>query len=261
MKALGTAATGMLAQQTNVDVIANNIANANTTGFKAGRAAFQDLIYQTQRREGAATGENGTTRPVSVDIGLGVQAAGVTRLSTQGGLVDTGNSLDMAIDGRGFFTITMPDGSSAYTRAGNFTLSPEGELVTLDGFLIQPEIVVPENTTEIEISADGIIQAYVGDEAQPQELGQITLATFINEAGLKAIGRNLLIETAASGEVTLSQPGGDGIGLIQQRYLESSNVDPVKQITDLITAQRTYEMNSKSMTAANEMMQSTNQIR
>jgi flagellar basal-body rod protein FlgG len=155
----------------------------------------------------------------------------------------------------------MPDGSSAYTRAGNFTLSPEGELVTLDGFLIQPEIVVPENTTEIEISADGIIQAYVGDEAQPQELGQITLATFINEAGLKAIGRNLLIETAASGEVTLSQPGGDGIGLIQQRYLESSNVDPVKQITDLITAQRTYEMNSKSMTAANEMMQSTNQIR
>jgi flagellar basal-body rod protein FlgG len=261
MKALGTAATGMLAQQTNVDVIANNIANANTTGFKAGRAAFQDLIYQTHRREGSATGEGGTTRPVSVDIGLGVQAAGVTRLSTQGGLVDTGNSLDMAIDGRGFFTITMPDGSNAYTRAGNFTLSPEGELVTLDGFLVQPEVVVPENTTEIEISADGIIQAYVGDEAQPQELGQITLATFINEAGLKTIGRNLLTETAASGEVTLSQPGEDGIGLIQQRYLESSNVDPVKQITDLITAQRTYEMNSKSMTAANEMMQSTNQIR
>lgn len=261
MKALGTAATGMLAQQTNVDVIANNIANANTTGFKAGRAAFQDLIYQTNRREGAAVGEGGGARPVSVDIGLGVQTAGVTRLNTQGGLTETGNQLDLAIDGRGYFVVTRPDGTNAYTRAGNFTLSPEGELVTLDGYLVQPEIVIPENTTEIEIGLDGIIQAYVGDDAEPQELGQFNLATFINDGGLKPIGNNLFLETAASGEAALDQPGAESIGLLRQKYLEASNVDPVKQITDLITAQRTYEMNSKTMTAADQMMQTTNQIR
>ena len=261
MKALGTAATGMLAQQTNVDVIANNIANANTTGFKAGRATFQDLIYQSLRREGAVTGEGGSTRPVSVDIGLGVQTAGVMRLNTQGGLIETGNPLDMAIDGRGYFVIERPDGTNAYTRAGNFTLSPEGEVVTLDGFRVLPEIVVPDNTTEIEVTADGTIQAYVGDETATQELGRVTLATFVNDAGLKPIGNNLLIETAASGEVTISEPGEEGIGLIIHKYLEGSNVDPVKQITDLITAQRTYEMNSKSMMAADEMMQTANQIR
>jgi flagellar basal-body rod protein FlgG len=261
MKALGTAATGMLAQQTNVDVIANNIANANTTGFKAGRATFQDLIYQSLRREGAVTGEGGSTRPLSVDIGLGVQTAGVMRLNTQGGLIETGNQLDMAIDGQGYFVIERPDGSNAYTRAGNFTLSPEGEVVTLDGFRVLPEVVVPDNTTGIEVTADGTIQAYVGDETTPQELGRVTLATFVNDAGLKPIGNNLLIETAASGEVTISEPGEEGIGLIIHKYLEGSNVDPVKQITDLITAQRTYEMNSKSMTAADEMMQTANQIR
>jgi len=260
MKALGTAATGMLAQQTNVDVIANNIANANTTGFKAGRAAFQDLIYQSLRREGAATGE-GAMRPQAVDIGLGVQAAGVSRLNTQGGLTETGNQLDMAIDGRGYFVITRPDGTNAYTRDGSFTLSAEGEVVTLDGNLVEPAIVVPENTTQIEVSQDGIVQAYVGGEMEPQELGQINLATFINDAGLKPIGNNLFLQTEASGEAILAEPGEEGIGIVRHQYLEASNVDPVKQMTDLITAQRTYEMNSKTMTAADEMLQTTNQIR
>lgn len=260
MKALSTAATGMLAQQKNVDVISNNIANANTTGFKAGRAAFQDLVYQSLKREGTLNGD-GTSRPVGVDIGLGVQTAGVTRLNTQGGFTETGNHFDMAIEGRGYFVVTMPDGNNAYTRAGNFRLSAEGEVVTLDGHLLQPEIVVPENTTEISISADGIIQAFVGDEVEPQELGQINLATFINDAGLKPIGNNLLLESGASGEAVFAQPGEEGIGLIRQGYLENSNVDPVKQITDLITAQRTYEMNSKAMAAADQMMQTTNQIR
>jgi flagellar basal-body rod protein FlgG len=261
MKALGTAATGMLAQQKNVEVIAHNIANANTTGFKAGRAAFQDLLYQTHRREGSATGQDGGARPQGVDIGLGVQAAGVNRLNTQGGLTETGNDLDMAIDGRGYFVITQADGTNAYTRDGNFTLSAEGEVVTLSGMRIEPAIVVPENTTKIAVSQTGIVQAYVGGEVEPQEIGQINLATFINEGGLKPIGNNLMLQTTASGEALLTQPGEEGVGIIRNQYLEASNVDPVKQVTDLITAQRTYEMNSKVMTAADQMQQSTNQIR
>lgn len=261
MKALGIAATGMGAQQLNVEVIANNIANANTIGFKAGRASFQDLIYQSIAREGAPTSLDGTMRPVAIDIGLGVQAAGVKRLHTQGGLTQTGNDLDLAIEGRGYFVIEMPDGTEAYTRDGSFSLSPEGEIVTYDGYRLSPGIVVPENTSKIEISNTGTVSAYTGTDTVPQELGEITLAEFINEAGLRAQGDNLYLESAASGPAVIGPAGEDGMGLMRQGFTEASNVDTVKQITDLIVAQRTYEMNSKAITTADQMLQTINQIR
>lgn len=261
MKALGIAATGMQAQQTNVDVISNNIANANTTGFKSGRAAFQDLIYETQRREGALTADDGTLRPVGVDIGLGVQTTGVVRLSTQGGLKATENQLDVAIDGRGFFMVNRPDGGIAFTRDGSFQLSPEGQLVTFDGHELDPGITVPENTVNIEINQEGLVMAYVENDPQPVELGEITMATFINEAGLKPIGNNLLVETAASGEAQIANAGEDGMGILRQGYLESSNVNVIEQITQLITAQRAYEMNSKAIQTADQMMQTSNQLK
>ena len=260
MKTLGIAATGMQAQQVNVDVIANNIANANTTGFKVGRAVFQDLIYQTMQREGAAN-PDGTVRPVGVDIGLGVQAAGVVRLNTQGGMLQTDNQLDLAIEGDGYLIVTRPDGTEAYTRAGSLMLSPEGEIVTLDGNLIEPAMVVPENTTDVEITPEGLVLAYTPDAIEPEEIGQLTLATFINDAGLKPIGNNLLLETVASGEPFIGNPGEEAVGIVRQGFLEGSNVDPIKQMTDLITAQRTYEMGAKALKAADEMMQTANQIR
>ncbi|WP_134680638.1 flagellar basal-body rod protein FlgG [Paracoccus ravus] len=261
MKALGTSATGMLAQQRNVDVIANNIANANTTGFKAGRAVFSDLVYQTMSREGEITSNAGTMTPVAMDIGLGVRSTGVMRLAEQGGLSETGNDLDLAIDGKGFFVVNRPDGTVAYTRAGNFGRSAEGEIVTHDGFQLDPGIVIPEGTREISISATGFVSAYVGNETEAEVLGQVTLATFVNEAGLKSIGDNLLLETEASGDPILGVAGDEGFGVMIQRYVEASNVDTVAQMTALIMAQRTYEMNSKTMTAADQMLQTANQIR
>jgi flagellar basal-body rod protein FlgG len=261
MKALGIAASGMLAQQTNVDVIANNIANANTSGYKAGRAAFQDLIYESQRREGALAADDGAARPVGVDIGLGVATAGVVRLNTQGGLTETGNQLDIAIQGRGHFQITMPDGSTAYTRAGNFSLSPEGTIITLDGYELDPGIVVPEEATAVEISPDGIVSAVIPGAVALQELGEITLASFINEAGLRPIGNNLSVETVASGEAIVAQAGDEGFGTLRQKYLETSNVNIIQQLTELITAQRAYEMNSKAITTADQMMQTATNLR
>lgn len=261
MKTLGIAATGMLAQQTNVDVIANNIANANTTGFKSGRAAFQDLIYQTMQREGALTSEDGTSRPVGTDIGLGVQAAGVIRLNSQGGLIQTENPLDLAIEGRGYFILNRPDGLQAYTRAGSFQLSSEGQLVALNGYEVEPAIVIPENTRQVEINQQGLVMAYVENDPTPVELGQITMATFLNEAGMKPIGDNLLEATTASGEATEVVPGDPGIGMVRQGFLEASNVNIIQQITDLISAQRAYEMNSKAIETADQMMSTVNQIK
>jgi flagellar basal-body rod protein FlgG len=261
MKALGIAATGMLAQQTNVDVIANNIANANTTGFKSGRAAFQDLIYQSVNSAGALTSEEGTARPVGTDIGLGVQAAGVIRHNTQGGLVQTENQLDMAIDGNGYFIVNRPDGTQAYTRDGNFQLSGEGQLVTLNGYEVEPAIVVPELTRQVEINQNGVVMAYIENEAEPVELGQVTLATFLNQAGLKPMGDNLLAATPASGEPVEATPGEPGVGVTRQGYLENSNVNIIQQITDLISAQRAYEMNSKAIETADQIMTTTNQIK
>ncbi|OOY22217.1 flagellar basal-body rod protein FlgG [Thioclava sp. DLFJ5-1] len=261
MRALGIAATGMLAQQTNVDVISNNIANANTTGYKSSRAAFQDLVYQSLQREGSLTSADGTARPVGVDIGLGVQSAGVVRLNTQGGLVQTENQLDLAIDGGGYFTLNMPDGSQAYTRAGTFQLSPEGQIVSLDGYEVAPGINVPANTTNVEINQQGLVMAYVGKDPTPVQIGQITMSTFVNEAGMKPLGNNLLQATTASGDPTEALPGDPGVGILRQGYLESSNVNIIQQITDLISAQRAYEMNSKAIETADQMMSTSNQIK
>ncbi|WP_341212414.1 flagellar basal-body rod protein FlgG [uncultured Limimaricola sp.] len=261
MKALGIAATGMLAQQTNVDVISNNIANANTTGFKSSRAAFQDLIYETVRREGSLTSEAGTARPTGVDIGFGVETAGTVRLNTQGGLMATENQLDLAIDGRGFFAVNLPDGGQAYTRDGAFQLSSEGQLVTMQGYELDPGIVVPDNTTQVEISEQGVVMAYVGGDPTPVELGRITMSTFTNEAGMRQLGSNLLEATTASGDAVPANPGDEGIGILRQGYLENSNVNIIQQITDLISAQRAYEMNSKSLETADQMMTAANQIK
>ncbi len=261
MKALGIAATGMLAQQNNVDVISNNIANANTTGFKSSRAAFQDLIYETVSREGAQTSEQGTVRPTGVDIGLGVQTAGTVRLNTQGGLASTENSLDVAIDGKGYFVVNTPDGGRAYTRDGAFQLSAQGQLVTLQGYEVDPGIVIPDNTQNVEISEQGVVMAYVEGDPAPVEVGQITLATFINEAGLRPLGNNLLEGTVASGDPISANPGEPGVGILRQGYLENSNVNIIQQITDLISAQRAYEMNSKTIETADQMMTTANQVR
>ena len=261
MKALGIAATGMLAQQTNVDVISNNIANANTTGFKSSRAAFQDLIYETVKRGGAVTSDQGTSRPTGVDIGLGVQTAGTIRLNTQGGLLDTKNQLDMAIDGRGYFTINLPDGSLAYTRDGAFQLSAEGTIVNLQGYELSPGLTVPDNTVNIDVSDQGTVMAFIENDPDPVELGQITMTTFTNDAGLRALGDNLLQSTASSGDPIQANPGDPGVGIIRQGFLENSNVDIIQQITALISAQRAYEMNSKTIETADQMMSAANQIK
>lgn len=261
MKALGIAATGMMAQQTNVDVISNNIANASTTGFKSARASFQDLLYENLAREGAPTSDQGTYLPVGIDVGLGVRTAGTVRLNAQGGLAQTENQTDIAIEGRGYFVVNHPDGNTVYTRDGSFRLNAEGQIVTQQGYEVNPGVVVPEDTTRVEIGETGIVSAYIGSEPVPVELGQLTLATFINDAGMRPLGNNLLAATVASGDATLNNPGDPAVGILRQGYLESSNVNIIQQITDLIAAQRAYEMNSKSIETADQMMSTANQIR
>ena len=260
MRAMNIAATGMLAQQTNVEVIANNIANQNTTGFKRQRAEFQDLLYQTERRAGAQSSDTGTIVPVGVQIGIGVKTAAVYRVTTQGNLTTTSNPLDVAIQGRGFFQILQPDGTTAYTRAGSFQLSPTGQVVTADGFTVQPGITVPQNTVAISINASGQVQAQVAGQTAPQTVGQFQLANFPNEAGLEALGNNLFLETPASGQPITGNPTSIGFGSLTQGLLETSNVDIVSEITNLITAQRAYEMNSKVIQTTDQMMTSLNQI-
>ncbi|WP_242220287.1 flagellar basal-body rod protein FlgG [Shinella zoogloeoides] len=251
MKALAIAATGMNAQQTNLEVIANNIANINTTGFKRARAEFSDLLYQTERAAGVPNRANQAVVPEGAIIGLGVKTAAVRNLHLQGGLVSTGNSFDLALIGRGWFQIEASDGSTLYTRAGAFNTNAEGQLVTLDGYTVVPGITVPQDATEVTVTRSGQVFATVA--GQQQDLGQITLANFVNEAGLEPLGENLYRETAASGPANVGAPDEAGFAYIQQNYLEASNVDPVKEITDLISAQRAYEMNSKIIQAADEM--------
>jgi flagellar basal-body rod protein FlgG len=251
MKALAIAATGMNAQQTNLEVIANNIANINTTGFKRARAEFSDLLYQTERAAGVPNRANQAVVPEGAIIGLGVKTAAVRNLHLQGGLTSTGNSFDLALIGRGWFQIEAADGTTLYTRAGAFNTNAEGQLVTLDGYTVVPGINVPADATEVTVSKSGQVYATVAGEQQ--ELGQITLANFVNEAGLEPLGENLYRETAASGAANVGAPDEAGFAYIQQNYLEASNVDPVKEITDLISAQRAYEMNSKIIQAADEM--------
>lgn len=261
MKALSIAASGMNAQQLRVEVISNNIANSATTGFKAGRAAFADLTYQSMDREGTLNGQNGSVRPIGIDIGMGVQTAGVVRLHSQGTLEQTSNPLDIAIQGKGYFVVNRPDGSIAFTRDGSFQISPEGEIVTIHGHQIDPGIVVPDDALSVEINEEGVIMAYLPGDMEPEELGQLTLATFVNDAGLKTIGDNLMMETAASGEAMIGNPGDEGYGGVKQGWLEASNVSVVEQITSLIEAQRGYEMNSKTVRTVDEMMSSANQIK
>ena len=257
MRALSIASTGMLAQQTNVEVIANNLANMNNTGFKQQRAEFQDLLYQNIQTPGAQTSDTGAVAPNGIRIGAGVKTAAIYRVTTQGDLKNTSNPYDVAVQGAGYFRIQMADGTDAYTRAGNFSLSPQGQLVTQQGLVVQPGIAIPQNTISVSINAQGQVNATVAGNATPQTVGQLELTRFPNEAGLNAQGDNLFLETPASGSPQAGVPGTPGYGTIQQGFLETSNVNSVDEITALITAQRAYEMNSKVISAADQMLQNT----
>ena len=253
MRALAIAATGMSAQERNIEVIANNVANINTTGFKRSRAEFTDLIYQNERLQGVASRGKDATVPEGAQIGLGVRTAAIRSVNIQGSLTSTGNSLDMSINGRGWFQVATPAGDTVYTRDGAFNVNAQGQLVTGDGLLVTPNIVVPINATAVNVSQTGVVSASVAGQTAPQTLGQLTLAHFVNDAGMLALGGNLFQQTAASGQPNVGVPGDTAFGIIQQGYLESSNVDPVSEITNLISAQRAYEMNSKVIQAADQM--------
>ena len=254
MRALNTAASGMSAQQTAVDVIAHNLANVNTTGFRKNRAEFEDLIYQNIRTPGGTTGE-GLKLPTGIQIGEGVRLVSTTQIHMQGSLLQTGNSLDLAIEGAGFFKITRPGGEIAYTRAGNFKLDADARLVTVDGYEIDPPISIPTNATSLTVSPDGTVSVTVPDSTATQEVGKIQLANFLNPAGLLAIGRTLYTPTDASGEAIEADPGTEGLGTIAQGFLEASNVDVVNEMIDLIASQRAYEVNQRVITTADEMLQ------
>ncbi len=254
MRALAISATGMAAQQLNVEVIANNIANINTTGFKRARAEFTDLLYQIDRMPGTAARGGESTVPEGTQLGLGVRTAAIRKLHAQGALAQTGNRLDLALTGRGWFQVTGPEGETLYTRAGAFNRDANGRLVTVDGLAVQPEITIPPEAIDVIVNARGEVFARLADQAELQPLGQIALATFVNDAGLEPLGNNLFRPTQASGAAVVGNPGDPGFGEVRQGYLESSNVDAVKEITELITAQRAYEMNSKVIQAVDEMM-------
>ena len=261
MRALDIAGTGMQAQQTNVEVISNNIANMTTTGYKRRRAEFQDLIYQNLRRVGSNSSDNGTLVPSGAQVGLGVKTAAIYRISEQGNLQQTSNSLDLAIQGNGYFQVTLPSGDTAYTRDGTFALAADGTIVTSDGYPVVPGIAVPTNAQSITINASGQVQATIAGQTAPQTVGQIQLAVFPNEAGLDAQGDNLLLQTAASGNPTTGTPSAAGFGSVMQGFVESSNVNVVTEITSLITAQRAYEMNSKVITASDDLMQTLTNLK
>lgn len=261
MRALRTAASGMAAQQLNVEVISNNIANMNTVGFKKQRAEFQDLLYQNVERMGAQSSASGTVVPTGIQIGAGVKAGAVYRITEQGTPQATGNPYDMAIDGKGYFQISLPSGEKAYTRAGNLQVNPEGQMVTDDGYLLEPAITIPQDATKVSISKTGLVQVTQAGQPAPTNVGQIELASFFNEAGLEAIGDNLLLETAASGPAIVGTPGDAGYGQIMQSYTEASNVDAVAEISALIVAQRAYEMNSKVISTADQMLSVASQVK
>jgi len=261
MRALNTAATGMLAQQLNVEVISNNIANMNTTAFKRQRAEFQDLLYQSIERQGASSSDAGTVVPTGVQVGLGVKAGSVYRITAQGNLTQTGNKFDLAIAGDGYFRIQLPSGEDAYTRAGNFALGPDGQFLTEDGYVVSPGITVPQDALDVIVSKQGQVQILTPGQAAPQIIGQFELATFFNQAGLDPQGDNMFLESAASGPANLGTPGINGFGQISQGFIEASNVNAVQEITALIQAQRAYEMNSKVISAADEMLSTSANLR
>ncbi|KFI24297.1 flagellar basal-body rod protein FlgG [Paenirhodobacter enshiensis] len=261
MRALQIAATGMSAQQMRVDVISNNLANMSTTGYNARRAEFADLYYQQDTRPGTIQASDGTMVPAGIQIGLGVRPTAVSVDLAQGSLSSTGGDLDLAIDGAGYLEVTLPSGASAYTRDGGLKRSADGQIVTSDGFEVVPGITIPEEATSVAINAAGEVYAYFSNQVQPQLLGQFTLANFTNDKGLEAIGSNLFKETEASGPPTVGTPGTDSLGTLRQGYLEDSSVDSVREITELIKAQRGYEMNAKVITAVDEMLSATTQVK
>ena len=260
MRALFSAASGMSAQQLNVDVIANNIANVNTSGFKRSRADFQDLIYQTLVAPGTASTQN-TQVPTGIQVGLGVKPVAIQKLFTQGDFQTTGNNLDLVIEGDGFFQITKPDGTINYTRAGSFKLDKNGQIVTSDGYALEPSITIPSNVTSITVGTDGTVSVLQSGNATPVTVGNITTATFINPGGLLAVGKNMFQNTDASGDATTGTPGLEGRGTINQGFLEMSNVNIVEELANLIIAQRAFEMNSKTVQTADQMLQNINAMK
>ncbi|MDH5492050.1 MAG: flagellar basal-body rod protein FlgG [Myxococcales bacterium] len=256
LKALNTAATGMVAQQTRIDVTANNMANVNTTGFRRVRAEFQDLVYQNLRSPGGQNAD-GTTQPTGVQVGQGTRIVGTMHDHAQGSLNQTGNPLDIAIEGAGFLQVRRPSGEMGYTRAGNLKTNPEGQLVTVNGFAIEPSIVIPPDAMSVTISPDGMVSVVSAGQVESQEVGQLQLASFSNPAGLEAMGRSLFQQTSASGEPLVANAGEEGLGTFAQGFVEGSNVEVVNEMIDLITSQRAYEVNQKVIEAADEMLRRT----
>jgi flagellar basal-body rod protein FlgG len=252
--ALWAAKTGLDAQQTRMTVVSHNLANVSTNGFKKDRAVFEDLLYQNVRQVGAATSQD-TTAPTGMNLGTGVRIVATEKNYTQGGLNNTGNSLDVAVNGRGFFQVLMPDGSFAYTRDGSFKMSAEGELVTASGYKVQPGITIPSGAQSISIGADGVVSAQLAGQSSPTQIGTLQLTDFVNPAGLQPRGENLLSESAASGPAQSSTPGLNGLGTLQEGFLEGSNVNVVEELVTMIETQRAYEMNSKAISTADQMMQ------
>ena len=259
IRSLWTGTTGMNAQQLNLDVIANNLANVSTTGFKKSRADFQDLMYQIMRVPGSQTSTD-TESPTGVQVGLGVRPAAVQKIFTQGDLIQTGNDLDVAIEGHGFFQVEIPSGDTAYTRAGSFKTDSSGRLTTSDGYPILPSITIPADSRQVTISESGLVSAILSDSTTSTEIGQFETVTFTNNGGLLAVGNNLFRETDASGNAVTGTPGSDGYGKLLQTYLEGSNVNIVEEMAAMITTQRAYEINSKSIQTSDEMMQTTNNM-
>ncbi|MHB9035453.1 MAG: flagellar basal-body rod protein FlgG [Armatimonadota bacterium] len=260
IRALYTAATGMEAQQLNMDITANNLANVNTTGFKKSRADFQDLLYQTIRTAGS-TQAQGVQVPTGIQVGLGTRMAAVQKVFTQGDYKQTDNDLDVVIEGTGFFQVMQPSGELAYTRDGSFKIDGQGKLVTSDGYAVQPEVTIPAEATDISIGEDGTVTVSVAGQTAPQQLGQFQLVKFLNPAGLSSQGRNLLVATDASGEPITASPGQDGLGTLRQGVIEMSNVKVVDEMVNMIEAQRAYEVNSKSIQSSDEMLNIANNLK
>lgn len=260
IRSLYSGATGMIAQQTNLDVVSNNLANANTAGFKKIRADFEDLLYQIDREPGAPV-EPDSMIPTGIQVGLGTRVVGTNRIMTAGNLQVTGNSLDVAIEGDGFFQVVLPNGNMAYTRDGSWSIDGEGQIVTSNGYLLDPAIVIPEDALDIVISATGDVSVTLPDEVDPENVGQIELARFVNPGGLKAVGKNLFLETPASGAPIVAEPGDEGMGTTIQTILEMSNVQVVEEMVNMIVAQRAYEANSKTIQTADNLLQIANNLR
>lgn len=259
IRSLWIAKTGLDAQQLNIDVVSNNLANVSTTGFKRSRAVFEDLLYQTLRQPGAKSSQQSEI-PSGLQLGTGVRPVATERIFTQGNLTQTGNPLDLAINGNGFFQITLPDGTTAYTRDGSFQINSQGQVVTASGYTVAPAITIPANTLSITVSSDGIISVQQAGNPAPVQVGQLQLANFINPAGLQSMGENLYLETAASGAPSTNTPGTNGLGVLNQGFLETSNVNVSEELVKMIEAQRAFELNSRAITASDQMLQRLAQL-